>query len=145
MFLNAAISVPSAKEIVACCHKFFVITEQRRMLPNLVNVDRIILSDVEMGISVTLIAKRGLNLNKVGCSSGINFRSAILGNLAQSALFASKLVEKPNWTILSVLFAGSCFTEAPMKEGKLTPLNISQAWLIFSLLDLPGRQVSAAQ
>jgi hypothetical protein len=127
ILLNMDISVPSTKEMVACCHRFLVIIEQRRIFPYLVKVDRTILSEVEMGISVTLIATMGLNLNKVGHSSGSNFRSTILGNLATSALFASKLVEKPIQIILVVLLEGFCFTEAPMNDGKSTPLNISQA------------------
>src|SRR5215204_6358191 len=145
ILLNIVILVPSAKEIVACCHRFLVIIEHRRTVPNLVNVDRITCSDVDMGISVTLIANSGVNLKRIGCSRGFNFRSTISGNLAQSALSASTLVENPNLTILSVLFTVSCLTEAPMKEGKSTPLNISQARLIFSLFGFPGRKVSAVQ
>ena len=143
--LNVTISVPSAKDIVACCHRFFVITEHRRILPYLEKEDQITLSEVEMGISVTLIAKLGLNLKGVGRTSGINFRSFILGNLAQSALLASKFVEKPKRIILSIFSAGSYFTEASMNNGKSAPLNISQARFIFFLFDLPGRKVLKAQ
>ena len=66
ILLTIVISVPSAKEMIACCHKFLVIIEHLRILPYLVKVDRTILSEIEMGISVTLIAIVRLNLNKVG-------------------------------------------------------------------------------
>src|SRR3954470_1768419 len=143
--LKMDISVSSANEMIACCHRFLVIIEHRKIVPNLVNVDRMMCSDVDIGISVTLIAKSGLNLKGVDYSRGFNFRSTISGNLAQSAFSAFTLVENPNLTIFSVLFAASCFTDEPMKEGKSTPLNISQARLIFSLFGLSGRKVSAAQ
>src|SRR3954466_11585270 len=109
--LKTDISVSSANEMVACCHRFLVIIEHRKIVPNLVNVDRMMCSDVEIGISVTLIAKSGLNLKGVDRSRGFNFRSTISGNLARSAFSASTLVENPNRTILNVLFVVSCLTD----------------------------------
>src|SRR4051794_25783970 len=97
------------------CHKFLVIMEHCRIVSYLVNVNRMICLNVDIGISITLITNSGVNLNKVGYSKDFNFRSTISENLAQSALLAFTLVKNPNLTILSILFAGSCLTETLKK------------------------------
>src|SRR3954454_20132257 len=131
--------------MVACCHKFFVSIEHLTIMPKRAKVNLIICSDVEIGISVTLIDRSGSNLNGVGATRGLNETVSISGNLAASAQSASSRVVNPKRIIFNVLFNGSCFTDAPMNEGYSAPLNNSQALLVFSRKDLLGRKVSAAQ
>src|SRR3989337_872561 len=108
-------SVLAAYKIVACCQRFFVIIVHLTIVLNLANVDRMICSDVEIGI------------------------------FAAIARLASSRVVKPKRTIFNVLFVGSGLIDALINDGNAAPLKSSQALLVFSLKDFPERKVSAAQ
>src|SRR5215216_5098272 len=138
-------SVVSSYVTVACCHKFFVVIEHLTILPKKENTARIFASVTEIGISVILIEFCGVNLPIGVCVRGKNVAFSILGSLSVMAFSASTRVVKPILTIFFVGSEGEFLTDAPMKERYSVPQNKSQAAFIFSLLDLPGRKVSAAQ
>ena len=102
-----------------------------------------ICSDVEIRISETLTDKFGSNLKGAGVMRGINVTVFILGIFAAIARLASSRVVKPKWTIFNVLFIGSGLIDALINDGNAAPLKSSQALLVFSLKDLPGRKVFA--
>ena len=95
-------SVLGAYVMVACCQRFFVNIEHLTIVPNLANVDLMICSDVEIGISVTLIDRFRSNLKKADATRGLNE----IGIFTARAQFVSSYVVNPNQIIFNIYLQG---------------------------------------
>src|SRR5918994_1308856 len=118
-------SVPSSKVTVACCQRFLVDITHRVIFPKKEKEDLIFAAVVEIGISVILIEKSGVNLANFCVSIGMNVLLPNWAIFIKIAFSKSTRVEKPIRIILVCLSSGLGQIDAPMKEGRWGPLKIS--------------------
>src|SRR5215216_5233207 len=118
---------------------------QRVIFPKKEKDDLMFWAGVDIGISVIFIDNSGVNLAVFSMTNGwkVSFPNWVI--CIVMARSKSARVEKPIRIIFICLLSGCCLTDAPMKDGRCSPLKISLVRLIISLFVCSGKKFSLAQ